>query len=116
MEPLELHLGTRILRLDGRMIEICARVFPETLRIHVNYAGAKLEPKRNGRVLVTIGWPPGYVHGMTDGPGDDLLWDEVQTDGRSRFDVDPTLEQPIRTFLAAAASRRTLPLAGAATP
>jgi len=113
---IEYPLGEVVIRLEGGMIEVVDRVRGETLRIHVNHAGATIEQKRDGSLRVKIGWPKRWVYGMEAGPGADLIWDDIQPDGRGDFTVEPQLGPTIRGFLAEAAARRTLPLPGSPMP
>lgn len=111
-DVVELVLGRRVLRLDGTVLEIFHRPTADTLRIHVNHAGAEIVTKRNGMLEVRIGWPKRWMYPMPGGADEQLICEGVQRDPRSTFEVDPTLEPAIRAFLAEAARRRTPPLPG----
>ena len=116
-EPLELALGSRILRLDGTVIEVLNRDrIDSTMRIHVNHAAARIEHARDGSLKVSFGWPRSWVYGMPGGPGADLIDNNVDADGRGKFTLPPELEPTIRAFLAECAARRTRPLPGSDLP
>jgi hypothetical protein len=110
----ELPLGSVVLRLDCGVIELIDRDRVHSLRIHVNHAAARFEPRRDGSLRVALGWPRNWVYGMPGGPGADLTWDDLQPG--ADFTVDPGLEPAIRGLLNEAAARRTMPLPGAPLP
>ena len=111
---MELPLGSVVLRLDGGVIELIDRDRVQPLRIHVNHAAARFEPRRDGSLRVALGWPRNWVYGMPGGPGADLVWDALQPG--ADFTVDPSLEAAIRGLMTQAAARRTAPPRGAPLP
>lgn len=111
MDLIELPLGRFVLRLDGTIIEVIDRTESTPLRIHVNHAGARLEPTRQGLLKLSIGWPKRWIYGTGQpGPGEDLLWDDLQVDARGQVQAPPAAEPQIRALLVEAARRRTAPL------
>jgi hypothetical protein len=100
MDPFQLEYGDHILRLDGPVIEVFARIVDGSQRTHVNHAVATLTPTRKHDGLkVEVG------NGAT--AGQPLLGDESPI-GSSvyRFTVDPAEQGRLEQFFAEAERRR----------